>query len=592
MKNAIIITQAKDLSVCPSGEMVVYFCTNESSYRVCLEKGLECELLDEQSISSEYIAINDWAYQSTMALLDRFKDRPDKHSRLDAAFIDVKAVFVETLKISKILNSLKKRHACNKLYIPASNRDTFFGTAMQILFGNNQEAQILFFYGSEKENYCGPPNFKQSARSILLALLKKRAVRKLIRCEREERKFVFASGSLKHLEHVITQLRQDGCQVMYCESEFNLEKLIFCLKKGVLFYPISKGDPKNSPFTEKDILFDEKDLVYDNKDYSQIFQNIFLAVLRVGLLRNPYDGISVDRNFSSPALQCVLLDEDFSCRRLFYVHARKLKKPCFVISHGVPALFLGNKSAIKGQYTSSVTFVQSDFEKSAYESIYLNPSRILVTGLPRYDRLVNQPKKKASGNPAKKTILYCGSIFYEYDFRSFFTVLGCKEFLGDFTKRYLFDLLDFCAKRPEVILDIKPHYNEEGEWMRVIQAYGSSAKWRLRSHRDDIISLANGSDVLVTPESSVISEAIMLGKPVVVLNYGTQNLSTPCFERDGVIWHARNKEDLHQGLIKSLEDGGYLAEMERNRKDTFSFYAGAFDGLNRYRVTEAIHGGA
>jgi glycosyltransferase involved in cell wall biosynthesis len=185
------------------------------------------------------------------------------------------------------------------------------------------------------------------------------------------------------------------------------------------------------------------------------------------------------------------------------------------------------------------------------------------------------------------SVLYCGSVLADYDFKQFYTVLGCKEFLGDFAKRYLRDLLDLTAEQGAT-LEIKPHFNEEDGWNACIRAHAPQARYRLHSHRQDLIELIRKADVVVTPESSVICEAIMLRKPVIVLNYGAQPLASAHYEGRGMVWHARNTEGLREGLQKCLRSADYLSGLKDARSRSFGFFAGAFDGEAGARVADTI----
>lgn len=591
MRKALVISDPACLDRIPAAEKsgFVFFCTNESVHYQCRAMGLPAALLEESWIGDEYARINTWAYRVAWALLERFKSAPEKFLRLNAAFIDAKAAVVETLKIVRVIEKIRETCPVSRICFLETEKDSFLASVCRAGFGPDQVGTVAYGDGGAAEPV---PVFSWKAR--LYAFFARRASadtgRTIGAWEKTGRRFLFVSGALVHLAPVLDRLAKDGQPVLYGENEFNLEKYRYCRARGIRFCVLPKGDARRHPFGQDEVFFRPGSAVYEGKDVSAIAQAAFTAALANGLIRNPYEETAARKIFLSPALQGVLLDEDFSSRRFFYALAEEHRKKSFVISHGVPALLLEQEADCAGRYDTAVTFVHSEFEKSAYESIYCDPRRLRVTGLPRYDRLterVEKPETTFMSIHGSASVLYCGSVLADYDFKQFYTVLGCKEFLGDFAKRYLRDLLDLTAERGAV-LEIKPHFNEEAGWEACIRAHAPQARYRLHSHRQDLIELIRKSDVVVTPESSVICEAIMLHKPVIVLNYGAQPLASAHYEGRKMVWHARDTEGLREGLKQCLQSADYLAVLKDARSQSFGFFAGAFDGAAGARVAAEI----
>jgi hypothetical protein len=551
--------------------------------------GLPAVLLEESWIGNEYARINTWAYRITWALLDRFQSAPDKRRRLNSAFIDAKAAAVETLKVLRVIEKIRETCPVSQICFPESEKESFLAAVCRAGFGPDQAGTVAC-----GEETATKPVTDHSWKASLYAFFARRAAadagRTIGAWEKAGQRFLFVSGALVHLAPVLDRLAKDRQPILYGENEFNLEKYRYCRARGIRFCVLPKGDARRNPFGLNEVFFAPGSAVYEGRDFSAVLQSAFVSALANGLIRSPYEENAAQRIFSSAALQGVLLDEDFSSRRFFYALADERRKKCFVISHGVPALLLEQEADCAGRYDTAVTFVHSEFEKSAYQSIYCDPARLRVTGLPRYDRLTEKRERpETTFVPSRSfaSVLYCGSVLADYDFKQFYTVLGCKEFLGDYAKRYLRDLLDLTAVQGAV-LEIKPHFNEEAGWDACIRAHAPQARYRLHSHRQDLIELIRKADVVVTPESSVICEAIMLQKPVIVLNYGAQPLASSHYEHLGMVWHARDTQGLREGLKKCLQSADYLTSLKDARSKSFRFFAGAFDGGAGARVAAEI----
>ena len=79
----------------------------------------------------------------------------------------------------------------------------------------------------------------------------------------------------------------------------------------------------------------------------------------------------------------------------------------------------------------------------------------------------------------------------------------------------------------------------------------------------------------------------MLDKPVIVMNYGNDDLSDR-YERRGVVAVVRNERELRSAVQKYLYDEKALRQLADGRRRHFDHFAGSFDGQNTRRVTERI----
>ena len=97
-----------------------------------------------------------------------------------------------------------------------------------------------------------------------------------------------------------------------------------------------------------------------------------------------------------------------------------------------------------------------------------------MTGVPRYD-VLPALRRASPARGEKKTLLFCGSSTVSYDFDDLYPVLGCEWFLAECLEWYLNDLLDIVEKRKDLLVRIKPHYEEIEIYNRVLAARPASA---------------------------------------------------------------------------------------------------------------------
>lgn len=581
MKTAYLVGDVREIGVAMANlkKDALYLCATESALEECRRRRLNCVLIDETPLEPEFRQMNDWAYGVTLDLISRF-GKGEKADYLDSQFMDLKAVILQAMKY---LFCLKKHlDGISVLCVFDSEHKLaveLCGEAVRSGYPSLRVEEVSLKRPAQNGGWKG------IVRRVLGAAMEIQSSLAIRSLGQSKRPVVIISGAMNHLAPVVESLKRlGGIEFVWCETSYNREKSDYCRKTGISFVT---APPKNvkAPFDGSDIFFASGTALYEGLDVSRLLDFAVRKGLEVGAIRPGFDARRVRRIIESPGVKAVLLDEDFASRRLFAVSARRAGVESFVVSHGVPGILLGRLPMLKGRYLSSTTFVNSEFEKLAYEELYYDSSKIVVTGVPRYDRIA-ELNRQAPTPRRKKNILYCASMLVDYDFRRLFTVLGCKDFLGDYTKRYLDDLLEIVSRRRDSKLVIKPHYNDETVCHRRVSASAAKASYEIVSHRRTIFELERDADVIVTPESSVICEAVMFGKPVIVLSYGVP-LAMP-YQETGLVLCVKNRHELEAALCTALDDRVYREKLDRTRAATLARFAGPFDEKNTERVTESI----
>jgi hypothetical protein len=552
-------------------------------------------LLDEDIISDSFKSINVWAYKNTIDLVSRYTSDTKNYVFLQTNFMYLCAFFVQIVMSVKVLKAIQAEYGIEKV--------AFFKKERSLLAAMFQSAELKPHLQWEIEAYepldskKTPLPLRARVRNGLAALAYRFALGAAKVRRSEQTRATLVSGSLNHLSGLADRVKAgSGHPVIYVENEFNWEKYDHCKKSGIGFLLLDRSREHFVPAKKMNRYFAAGSVLFEGADYTDLYEAVFDRLFRQGSLCFPYDYDKTNALLDEFKWEAVVLDEDWAMRRQLSVMADLKGIRAYVVSHGVPGILFDEEAKrYAGSYHSAKTFVSSEFEKEQYEDLCFKPERVLNTGVPRYDEIASiHASRRDSSKGALKNVLYCGAGMQGFDFEFVKPSLGLKIGLAESTRTYTEDILDICAAQSDRLkLSIKPHYSQERQWKAHIDSYLGDRvlDHTLHSHRDNTFRLEADADVVVTVESSVICEAIMFEKPVIVLNYSTQDLTTP-YDKLGMVELVRNKEELKQALDKCLFDEHYLSDLAQRRKTHYRYYAGLMDGKNTDRVCREIVGSA
>jgi hypothetical protein len=136
-------------------------------------------------------------------------------------------------------------------------------------------------------------------------------------------------------------------------------------------------------------------------------------------------------------------------------------------------------------------------------------------------------------------------------------------------------------------LIIKMHHNDSsGDYNRNIMAREGYDKPFSIVQDYDIYSLLSAADLLVTPASTTIVEAIVMDKPVVMLNYRREEGSYP-FAAWGAVKGVDKHEDL-KGAMEELLNSYDPEQFKEARKTTLEDLVCGADGKATSRIIETM----
>ncbi len=594
---AVIVTNHAEVHYArkniPHGLLLL--CTNIETYEYCHHEQFPARLLNEDLHYGQHQQINLWGFESTFQLLTLLNPQGKTAVFLESIFTDLKAVFVQILKFSLTFEAMISAYNLRNWIAFREEKSIFLWTL---------GAYLKRFHPSISFQLWEPLPLaevepKKNVKNWLLdraAGFNNLIAEWIFRSNRQGYPIVgLASGGLRHLGSLAAKLhKKNNHQLIFCESQFNFEKFKFALKHGMAFFVLSKPKTIFTPDLPYPLTFPQNSFRFRDRDLTGLCAEILTYIFQQNLYSFSYSFEELTELFHRCGVNYCLLDEDASIRRLFAATAEYLGKQSFVVSHGVPSVPIPFEPEKRTQprYRSSITFLHSEFEGEIHRNLFFDPQRMIQTGMPRYDRIVKMTGSRASLRKGalltSKNILLCIPELKDYDFRSIITIIGLNNFYGYYMKTIMKDLFGILSDRNDVQVTIKPHYNDERAWRRYLATLNPQPRrMKIVKHHADIFALLQKTDLVITPESSVICESLMFRKPVIVLNYSPEPLNAP-YERHGLFFHARNANDLKVMIHLALDDLGYQEKLRKNCEKHFAYYAGKFDGRNAERAAEYL----
>ncbi len=138
---------------------------------------------------------------------------------------------------------------------------------------------------------------------------------------------------------------------------------------------------------------------------------------------------------------------------------------------------------------------------------------------------------------------------------------------------------------PRVLLFVKPHQAESPTPYEEIALRLSAGRTRILPPEAKLLELLFASDGLITVDSFASSEALVLGRPVLVVNL-PGNLG-PLVDR-GVALGVRRGESIAKALKTLLFDSETARSLETKRKEYIRDFAFGADGRSTERIVECI----
>jgi len=199
--------------------------------------------------------------------------------------------------------------------------------------------------------------------------------------------------------------------------------------------------------------------------------------------------------------------------------------------------------------------------------------RIVVTGSPKFDALVAAGRHFSKEKTRKRLGLALDAPMLVVASR--FTAIG----------PVFAELVRAAEAIDPLFLLVKPHQAERSDLYQRVGAREGASRLRIVSPEEDLLELLFASDGLITVDSFASSEALVLGRPVIVVNLPS-NLGA-LVER-GVALGVPQGEPIEPQLRRLLFDRELGRELEGQRKRYLEEFAYGADGSSTARIVSAI----
>ncbi|MFH1202758.1 MAG: UDP-N-acetylglucosamine 2-epimerase [Candidatus Omnitrophota bacterium] len=307
---------------------------------------------------------------------------------------------------------------------------------------------------------------------------------------------------------------------------------------------------------------------------SQFFKERFPRILNIIAQLKQF---SKDRSIKS----IVLRADGREIEKTIIMAARELNIPTLYITHGVLSENNGHDILF---CTKTAVWGQADFDR--YISLGNPTNKLAITGSPKYDRIYSKSQeserkiiyKKLGLDPKKKFIILATQPITK--FSSYRT--------EDENEVLLRSVIASIKKIPNNIkLVVKLHpFEDYSIYERLIKKIGSENFILVRDI--DIFALIRASILLMTVNSTVGLEAMILDKPLITINLTKRKDALPFAER-GAALGVYKAEDIAPAIEGLLENAKLKEELVSNRKKLVAYYAGKLDGCSSQRIVELIN---
>ena len=226
-----------------------------------------------------------------------------------------------------------------------------------------------------------------------------------------------------------------------------------------------------------------------------------------------------------------------------------------------------DKTAVYGPFVQNVLIEECNYPEDT----------IVITGQPRYDELA-EPNKHFSRKE------FCRR--YGLDPNKKIALLATQPNPEKRRESFLSPTLRALKKLPNIQIVIKPHPNEDELWNKKI-AQDKNVYATFIPKRSSIFEALYSCDIMLTINSTSAIEAMILDKPVVVVNL-TGEIDLMPYGQSGAALEAYKEKDILPAVKKALYDENTKNQLKESRKKFIYEHAYKVDGKSTLRVAELI----
>lgn len=590
------------------------WCDDERHYTFFENKKVSFKKLEENLIAQHWEEINTWACETAGKWI-AFCHKNEIFGEIDWAMVMgillgyLLAPILKSYHFSKLLISPGK-YDCVIIFTGHTKKDyhKFLGnTYLNYFFELQCQTLDISTVKINLEQGRNPRDWQPETRSYLKANIfphLKRAIHKVYAFFVKPKKSldVLAFGSLRHLGAAIAELNKKGVKIALYDYEFHTEQFLFCIKERIPYllpecFP-NKIHLDGNHFAKQCIeQFNQackrwvsSDLfVYDGIDLKEFIQNHLFGNMPPYFLKCG-EGFNHYKNMTSVCkIKSVLIEDDFSIQTGFFAgYFNSIKLRVFCVSHANFAVNV-RVAPENCQFYQSYTLVNSEFEKSNYVRRGWEPNHIVVTGTPRYDRLISLTERRRRKTAGKIKLLFCGTGLWSFSPDVYGYIGHQIECFGEIQLPALQAVFSAIKDLP-VDLVIKPHSFEMLPlWKKLIAQSPFKKQIILKKHSEDTLKLLLECDAMILAYwSTTIIESAIAKTPTIYIDLRkVKSQLLYEYSRDGFCYIANSKASLREAVQKICNrEHSFFAKPVSD--ETRRYYLGQGNGKAAERTSDFI----
>ncbi len=282
----------------------------------------------------------------------------------------------------------------------------------------------------------------------------------------------------------------------------------------------------------------------------------------------------------------LFINEFFTFGKALTLCAREnINVSSFALQHGFfTELDIGSNKPVDYQddptfvppLTPDKTFVYGPYYEQLLLKLGYDKKNVIISGNPTYDSLsalmdkINNEDiiKKLNLSPNKKIIVF-----------------GTQPDFFETAIAPIHTLISFANQQSNIQLIIKVHPRED---LSQYEFFKKEAKIPVRIIKDqNILSILKICDVFISQHSTTILDALVVGKPVGVVNFTKRQSSLRFLKSEGIL-ELNTPEQLVKVTHQILEDPEFLFKYEKFLQEFLTEHAFKVDGKASERIVETI----
>ena len=578
------------------------FCDNERFYDFLENKRIGYLKIEEYSIRESWQEINQWscARAASWSKICREGGIVDGVDYFSANYLHLCMALISIVKNLHFARWVFRNYEFDEIVVfeePMADYPALSGNAFLNLFLNEEAGRRKI---SRARLAVWPEPKRKNPKGIFLRRWAERVCSVVSRPGKGLEFMVY--GSLRHLSSTARALKKKGMKLFIYDDCFHKDIFFFALRERIPYIlERSFGEHESAPARVFEDFYlkmrqgiglarKQRHFVFGTYDLSDLMETKLLPSMEhyaedLERKARRYEGI-----LRTCPIKGLIVEEDFASRAFLAAYLKARGVQSFCLSHANLALDHDPPQESYQQFSQSRTFVNSRHEIFSYVNRGWDSRSLVVTGTPRYDRLVKMAasRPRAAQNNAPFQILHCASMLTRYSPRTI-GYAGCDIYdFGESQEEVLRALLE-AAKGLPVAITVKPHYTEEEvAWADFAGNLKTGAEIRVVRACEDFFSILVKSHAIVLSNwSSTLMEAAIARVPSFYVDLkGQQSKQISQLASAGFCLPVRSVEELRRYLALICEKKGdwdFPAGPEAR-----DYYLGKEDGLATERAAKFI----